>query len=370
MDADQAAAGMEVPPDDTKVADALREASRRHASGEYDLMLMAARHAAQLAAELDDIELQVRAWAAEGRALQRLGEAGAALDCYAAVLEAAEDPDVRDRLFRGDLARLVAQAHMDWVACARVAGSVPPTEMLAILDQGEAFLDAVERPGWRGGLCAMRARLLRDMGMHTAALPFAREALDLVARHPDAPGYTLASCQWELADALRELRQYDDAAPMYRAVLDEVTSHPTDRLNATIGLGWCSHATGDLVTLLATAETAEAIAADLGPSAQCAALELVVSSARVAGDRDRAREAAERHIQIAFRMRGRYQLYFAFRDAVDVALDEGDTAHARLLLEQAAPCAATLDAQRGGHAFRDDIARRERRLQQLEATIA
>jgi hypothetical protein len=55
-------------------------------------------------------------------------------------------------------------------------------------------------------------------------------------------------------------------------------------------------------------------------------------------------------------------LYFALRDAADVALDEGDVTGTEALLAELEPYARALDESRGVTTFATEVAQRRQRM--------
>ncbi len=108
------------------------------------------------------------------------------------------------------------------------------------------------------------------------------------------------------------------------------------------------------------------LAESMGEDAICPALETLVAVCRRAGDFAAAKEAVDRYLGIARRVSD-FRLYFALRDAADVALDLGDTRAARAYLDEAAPLAVAFDRQCEVTANSDDLERRRKRLVELEA---
>lgn len=110
------------------------------------------------------------------------------------------------------------------------------------------------------------------------------------------------------------------------------------------------------------ARAAVAAAEALGDDALCSALEALVAAARAAGDTDLVTTAAHREREAATRVGSPHALYYALRDCVDVALDQGEHAEARRLLDELAPLADARDQARGDTTYSAEIQDRRARL--------
>ena len=108
------------------------------------------------------------------------------------------------------------------------------------------------------------------------------------------------------------------------------------------------------------------LAEGMGDDALALAFEVLVEACRKAGNVPAARAASERTIAGARRIGSAERLYFALRDAADVALDEQDADRAHVLIEEAQPHAEAIDRSRGTTLLRDDIQRLRKRLAEIE----
>ena len=79
------------------------------------------------------------------------------------------------------------------------------------------------------------------------------------------------------------------------------------------------------------AQAAVRDAGPIGDSALTAPLEVLIRAHQAADDGDAAAAAADRYLAVARRLGGHYNLYYALRAAIDVALDRGDPDTARNL---------------------------------------
>ena len=250
---------------------------------------------------------------------------------------------------------------MGWVECGRFLPEVPMTGLFAVLDQGEAWLRGTGRGGWRAGLCLQRAKVLDELGRLQEAVGFAEEALALEERQPNAPGFTLATYRWSLGDLLRKVGRVEDAEVQYGRVLDAPAGSVHSRFSGLEGLARCALDRGALVEAQAHAAGAVREAEGLGSNILCSALHCLVAAHRRAGDRAAARAAATRHLGLA-RSLGTSDLYYAVRDAADVALDDGDRSEAETLLAELEPYARALDESRGVTTFASALAQQRQRL--------
>ena len=336
--------------------------------GRYGTARAAAARAVQAAKQLDGPVLLVRALAAEASALEMLGDKATALARYTQILGLAEDPATRGRLDDPDAAWAVAHAHMHWVESARSAGGVPVRALFGVLDAGDDYLRAIGRPQWRAGLLLQRGLTHQRLGEWDEAVAFAEEALALY--QDDAPGYTHAAHRWQLGDILRGAGRPGEAEPYYQAILDEpdTADNPADRKVALKGLARCALVRGDLAAARRHALAAVREAEPLGDDSLFDALSTVVAVHQAAGDLDAAAVAAGRLLESARRLGGHYNLYFAVRDVVDVALDRGDLGQARELLTELGEHADALAAVDATTGWAAELAKRRERLSRAEST--
>lgn len=323
----------------------LDEAWDAHAEDRYGAALAAAERAVQAAEHLDDPVLLVRALSVEAATLAMQGDDAAALTRYTRILGLAEDPASRGRLEHPAAVDAVARAHMNWVEAARRAGGVPLRALFGVLDAGERYVRAVGESRWRAGLLLQRADTHRELGEWDAAVAAAQEALALYS--PGAPGYTLATYRILLGDVLRNAGRAAEAEQYYQAVLDDPDSGSYDRTTALVGLAWCALDRDDPPAARRHAQAAVRDAEPLGDNAFSGPLEVLISAHRAAGDGDAAAAAADRYLQVARRLGGHFNLYYAVKAAVQVALDSGDPNTARTLLADLDQHAHALDTDSG-----------------------
>jgi len=342
------------------------EAEELRAADRYAEMLRAAESAVDAARAAGALDLEIRSVCLEASALSALGDKATALQRYTWILTIAADQQYREELARHDVTWHVAVAYMDWVECARFLPEIPAAELFRVIDAGEAYLRGVGKAGWRAGLLSARASVLETLGRRDEAVAPAEEALALKLRHRRAPGYTLATYRSALGDLLLALGRPEQAAPHYQAVLEDITSDLHGRKVAHTGLAWCALEGDDPAAACREAKSAVRLAEGMGDEQLTTALAALTEACRAAGDRVGARRAAERHVACARRTGSDYGLYFALRDAADVALDEGQAVEARALLDEVGPLADLLDRQSGLTTVQAEIAQRRERLAQLE----
>jgi tetratricopeptide (TPR) repeat protein len=177
-------------------------------AGRFLEALSAAGRAVLAAGQLDDPVLLVRALDAEAAALQMTGDHAAALARYTRILGLAGDRATSGRL--DDPA--AARAHWNWVGCARFLTGIPVRDLFGVLEAADRWLEATGHRDWRAAVLLQRAHVHRRLGDHEAAAADAQEALAAAVRHPDAPGYTLATHRFQLGDMLREAGRAGSAA--------------------------------------------------------------------------------------------------------------------------------------------------------------
>jgi tetratricopeptide (TPR) repeat protein len=341
------------------------EAWAAHGQGRYGTARAAATRAVQVAQELDDPVLLVRALSVEATALRMQGDDTAALARYTRILGLTEDSATRSRLEDPGAAWAVAQAHMDWVESAAFAGGVPVRALFGVLDAGEDYLRAAGRPQWRAGLLLARAQTHQRLEEWDAAVGFAEEALAVYRE--GAPGYTRANHRNSLGDILLGAGRAGEAERYYQAVLDDPdTGNPRDRKMALEGLAWCALVREDPAAARRNALAAVREAEPLGDESLDAALEVAVEVHRAAGDLDAAAAAAARRLEAARRLGGHLVLFSAVQSAADVALDRGDLDQARELLAELGGHCQALSADDATTRWAAGLAKLRERLTEAE----
>src|SRR5581483_5641251 len=92
-------------------------------------------------------------------------------------------------------------------------------------------------PNWRSGLLLHRSRILSRTGERDKAINVAQEALDLALRQsPSDPGYSVGDHKVTLADFLRRAKRDEEAAAIYRELLDNPNSFAYERVHSYRGL--------------------------------------------------------------------------------------------------------------------------------------
>jgi tetratricopeptide (TPR) repeat protein len=335
--------------------------------GRYPEAAAAAGRAVQAARHLDDLVLLVRALAAEGSALQMLGDDAKALGRYTEILGLAHDPVTSGRLDSPAAASAIGRAHWEWVECARYVTSIPVRDLFGALDEADRWLTATGHRHWRAAVLLQRAQVHQRLRELDAAVGCAEEALTIALQYPDAPGYTLGGHRFQLGSILLDAGRPGEARPCYQAILDDASSPTLERSVAHQGLARCALAAGNHAEARREARLAVQLAEQLGDDALCSSLDALAGACRADGDLDGAWQAATRYLEAAGRVGGHTRPYYAARTAADVALDRGDHAAAREFLASLDEHARALDAATGNTTFSAETATRRRRLAELDA---
>jgi tetratricopeptide (TPR) repeat protein len=348
------------PPEVTRAVELLIEqAWADYAGGRYGSAVKAAGRTVQAADQAADPNLQVQALAVEASVLRAQGDSAAALVRYTRMLGMADDPATTARLDAQGI-WAVGNAYLFWAESAQFAGGIPVRRLFAVLDAAERWLTAVGHRDWRAGVLHQRAAIHRQLSEWDPAVANAQEAL--AVHVPGSPGPTLSSHRYQLGDILRDAGRAAEAEPLYRAILDDPGAVANERRVAWQGLAYCALANDDPAAAVRHAAAAVEIADTLGDEALTTTLLALVAALRAGGDLDSARQAATRNIEVARRIGTHYRLFYALRDAVDVALDRADPDAARPLLDELDEHATALDHDNGGDAYTRDTANRRRRL--------
>jgi tetratricopeptide (TPR) repeat protein len=342
----------------------LREADHLIKEGRYAEALKAAEKAVE-GASGKDLRLEVRALRHEANALRMLGQGGSALARLGKILAIGGDSSRWREIERAGVEWEIADAYMSSVMTGMFLAEVPTEKLFVVLDAGEAYVRGIGRAEWRAGFLCERASLLARRGRLEEAIGVAEEGLSLKLRDGSGPGATRATHRWALGDLLYQVERYDDARAHFQAALDDPEAIANDHVAAQGGLAHCAFAAGDAALARMHAGEGVRLAEGMGDEALTAALEVFIWACRAAGDLAAAREAVERMLQGARRLGSTIRLYYALRNAADVALDEKDATRARTLIDEAEPHAEALDRQRGSTMFRDEIQRRRARLAEL-----
>jgi hypothetical protein len=157
---------------------------------------------------------------------------------------------------------------------------------------GLAWLDRVGKPHWAAGLRNQRGLLHRRRGETDAARRDLEAALALKRRHPEAPGYTLATHRLNLAVLLsQDLDAHAEAAELLEEIQNDPGASSHARCEAFRRLASMRQSQGDL----AAAEEAARNALDLARLMESS--ELMVCAyetlGRVQQDADQLAAAAE-----------------------------------------------------------------------------
>jgi tetratricopeptide (TPR) repeat protein len=338
-----------------------------HEEGRYADGLAAAERAVEGARQLGDLTLQVRAADVEGVCLDMLGDDAAALVRYTWILGLAQDARLRADLQSSNIiTRIFAHVHVDWVYAARYLPEIPASKLFEVLDAGEAWLRAMGHLDWRAALLAERAEVCSLLDRHEEAIAYLQEAIALDRRHPDAPGSSRASYLSSLGDILLDVHRVIEAQAAYEQAREQATS-VFDRKLALQGLALVALAHGDVTRARRQAEEAVQLSESMGAEELGDALAVLLEVERGANDSAAASGTIDRLLPLRRRVR-RDGLYRALRTAADISLDRGDLTNARQYLEEATPVAGSLDRQRGGTRFENELNERRQRLDALESS--
>lgn len=333
----------------------LQQAWSQQKHGRYSEALSAAEGALNVAQQLANLGMEIRAAGIIASTLELQGNHAAAHAQYEWILAVARDPMRQSAIEHAHVEKVITMAYMRSVDTALFLPDVELAPLSEMLDTADAYVRMIGKPEWRAGLLHQRARLLEALGSVDAALDAAEQGLHLELQHGSAPGATLAAHQLTFGNLLRQVRRYAEAAVQYKAVLIGKQSTPHERIGACVGLARCHLGTNDLETARRCADDARRFAEEWGDELLSLALNACTDAYLAIEDVVEARKASDRAVECARRMRSSYRLYFALRNAAKVALAEHDAARAHALLDEAVPYAAAFDRVRNCSAQRDQI---------------
>lgn len=342
----------------------IEEAKALSRDGQYTDALRAAERAASAAQELGELGLEIRAVLEEADAHRVLGDKGTSVARFTWVLAMVEDRTLWSELERAGVTPQITRAYMDWVDSALFVPEIPSAQIFDVLAAGEGYVQAIGRPEWRSGILYSRSLALRAEGRSEEAVAPAKEAVVLKQRHPDAPGYPLATYRRSLADLLYRLDRVEEAEAHYQEVPSDPECPSFDNFLAHKGLAQCALRQGDPRLARREAEEALRFAQSIDDSLVGPALEILVLACRRLRDLPAARAAAEQHVA-AGRVLGKVRLYAGLRDALDVALDERRFREAQAYLGEVMPLAQALDRKDNMNDFSASIEDRRVRLARL-----
>jgi tetratricopeptide (TPR) repeat protein len=343
------------------------QALAAYSEDRYTQALAAATRAVQAARQLDDLVLLVRALRAQADALWILGDDAAAMARYTEILGLANDPATSARLDDPDAATAIGRAHWSWVACARFITAIDVRQLFTALDAADQWLAATGRQHWRAAVLHQRSLVHSSLGEHEAAVACAQEALEVRLQYPDAPGNTLASHHFQLADMLRNVKRQAEAAGHYQAVLDDPRAGGYEQAVGHQGLAWCALAADDNAAAIVQARLAVRLAEPSGAESLCPALHVLVIACRATDDLDGAWQTATRYLEAAASSGGHHRLFYATWAACGVALARRDLDAARDLLAEVDEHARALDGAAGGTTFGDRARLSRQRLERLSS---
>jgi tetratricopeptide (TPR) repeat protein len=257
---DRTAARREVEHLHRLAMDALEE-------GQYATMERLLESAVETAERLDDLPLLVkeRSWLADARRM--LGRHTQAISTYTWLIGLAIDPNQSRGLADEVTLQYLARAFANFLDCGYWLPELPVEQLLSVASDGLSWLDRVGKPHWAADLRAQRGDLNRLRGDTDAARRDLEAALARKRRHPDAPGYPLASHRLALAELLSDdLKVYAEAAELLEEVLNDPTTKSWELCRAFRQLAPLRQAQGNLVAAEEAARAALGIARQMESS--------------------------------------------------------------------------------------------------------
>lgn len=263
--------------------DRLARDARRE--GHYATTERLLEQAVATAERLDDLPLLVkeRAWLADAQRMQ--GKYMQAIATYTWLIGLATDPDQSRRVANEDSLWYLAGAFMDFVAAGRFLPAMPVDRLLRVITDGLTWLERVGKREWAAGLRSQRGTLLKRQGDFEGARQELEAALALERRHLNAPGYTLAVHQLNLAELLRQhFGAHAESIALVEEVLAAPSSSPNVRRWAWKELAYARLALGETAAAEQAARESLALAQQIeSPPAMILSYELLGRLHREAG---------------------------------------------------------------------------------------
>ena len=245
-----------------------RLARDAHTEGQYATAERLLEQAVATARRLGDLPLLIkeRFWLAVAQRMQ--GKYVQALATYTWLIGLASDPAAGGQVTDEGSLWYLANAFMDFVECGLFLPEMPVERLLRVLADGLQWVERIGKPAWAAGFRYLRGRLLNGQDDFQGARLELEAALALKRRHPDAPGYTLATHQLVLADVLitETIGAYAEAKALAEEVFAAAGSDRYDRRWAYKTLAYTHLALG-------------APEAALDAARECLALALAMESA-------------------------------------------------------------------------------------------
>ena len=239
-----------------------RLARNAHDEGQYATAERLLEQAVVTAQRLGDLPLQIeeRFWLAAAQRMR--GKHVQALATFTWLIGLASDPASSGQVTDEDSLWYLANAFMEFVACGLFLPEMPVERQLRVLADGLQWVERIGKPAWAGGFRFLRGRLLESQGDLQGARLELEVALSLARRHPDAPGYTLATYQLDLAHVLgtKTIGAYAEAKALAEEVLADAESNRNARRRAYEALAYTHLALGEPEAALDAARESLALA--------------------------------------------------------------------------------------------------------------
>jgi tetratricopeptide (TPR) repeat protein len=236
---------------------------------------------------------------------------------------------------------------------------VHAAKLLDAVERGHHYLRHIGRLDWRDGLLNIHAQILSDMGKHDEAVPLLREAVEISRTSGSgSPGLTYASYLRGLAETLRELERYDEAADVLQTILDDTSASKLDRLGAHVMLGHIAVKKKDYDRTLMHGARAWDLAAGMFDKQRAIVKGLIFEAHKGLANWELARETADDELRLARRAGVSSILCGALQDMLDVLLLEGALDEAEPLLLEAEALATSVDSRTDRTIYTDRIAER------------
>lgn len=186
-------------------------AHRTHQSGQYPEAWQLATQARREArdAGLRGLELIAQVQAACSQSARN--PPSTRLAPFEPVLATVAEGTLGELMARPDVGASIVRAYAQWGRGACEIPWVDVSEILEVLEQGDAFVDEYGGPRWRASLRHVRATVLRAHGRRAEAIPHAQEAFALCP----CPSFCSS-----LAEMLQDEGRLEEAWSHYVWVLD------------------------------------------------------------------------------------------------------------------------------------------------------
>jgi tetratricopeptide (TPR) repeat protein len=202
-----------------------------HREGQFATMERLLEHAVSVAQRLNDLPLLIAVRYRFAYAQDMQGKLLQAVATYSWLIGLASDPASSQLLTDSDTLWYLEGAFRRFVQCGRFLPEMPVERLLRVVADGLDWLQRVGKADWAAGLRSEKGHLLGLQGDKEGARLEMEVALALKRRHPEAPGYALATHQLQLADLLRKdpFKAYAEAIALAEEVLSAPTSKQYDR---------------------------------------------------------------------------------------------------------------------------------------------